>query len=106
MHCRKSPRSYEACRSTANDRHLCHGGEAIPVLLHSHHGAKRNKGEALYHTCGHSRRLAFAAQSPFNERMANFFFRYHPQPHPTAVFLEVADARTWLTTAAPQPSLS
>lgn len=50
--------------------------------------------------------MAFAAQSPFNERMANIFFRYHPQPHPTAVFLEVADARTWLTTAAPQPSLS
>jgi hypothetical protein len=62
--------------------------------------------DALDHTCGHSRRLAFAAQSPFNERMATIFFRYHPRPHPTAVFLEVADARAWLTTAAPQPSLS
>ena len=62
--------------------------------------------DALNHTCGHSRRLAFAAQSPFNERLATIFFRYHPRPHPTAVFLDIADARAWLTSTAPQPSLS
>ncbi len=50
--------------------------------------------------CGLARRLALAAQSPFNERLANIYFRYHPRENETAVFLEETDARKWLTTSA------
>ena len=56
--------------------------------------------------CGLARRLALAANSTFNERLANIYFRYHPREQETAVFLEEADARKWLTEALPQPSLS
>lgn len=56
--------------------------------------------------CGLARRLALAAQSPFNERLATIYFRYHPREHETAVFLGEADARKWLTGGIPQPSLS
>lgn len=56
--------------------------------------------------CGLARRLALAAQSPFNERLASIYFRYHPREHATAVFLDEGDAREWLAKALPQPSLS
>ncbi len=56
--------------------------------------------------CGLSRRLALAASSPFNERLASIYFRYHPREEETAVFIDEADARAWLTQAMPQPSLS
>lgn len=55
--------------------------------------------------CGLARRLALAAQSTFNERLVNIYFRYHPRENETAVFLEEADARHWLA-KAPLPSLS
>lgn len=56
--------------------------------------------------CGNAHRLAFAAQSSFNERLANIYFRYHPRPHPTGIFLTEADARKWLATKLPTPSAS
>lgn len=56
--------------------------------------------------CGLSRRLALAAASPFNERIASIYFRYHPREGDTAVFLEESDARAWLTRGIPKPSLS
>jgi len=56
--------------------------------------------------CGLARRLALAAQSPFNERLANIYFRYHPRAHDTAVFLDEADARDWSLKGMPRTSLS
>lgn len=56
--------------------------------------------------CGNAHRLAFAAQSSFNERLANIYFRYHPRQHPTGIFLTEADARKWLATKLPAPSAS
>lgn len=56
--------------------------------------------------CGLSRRLALAAQSPFNERLASIYFKYNPRANETAVFLEESDARAWLTQTLLQPSLS
>ena len=70
----------------------------LSVLAIDHHAV--NGG------CGLARRLAFAAQSPFNERLARIYFRYHPRLEETVVFLEEADARAWLTQGMPQPSLS
>jgi hypothetical protein len=70
----------------------------LNVLSMDHHEAHGG--------CGLARRLALAAQSPFNERLANIYFRYHPRTHDTAVFLEVSDARAWLTQQLPRPSLS
>lgn len=43
--------------------------------------------------CGLARRSALVAQSPFNERLATIYFRYHPREHATHAFLEEADAR-------------
>ncbi|HRD52392.1 MAG TPA: hypothetical protein PKY96_07060 [Flavobacteriales bacterium] len=70
----------------------------LNVLALDHH--------ALNGGCGLARRLAFAAQSAFNERLARIYFRYHPRDGETAVFVEEADARAWLTQSMPQPSLS
>lgn len=70
----------------------------LNVLAVDHHEA--NGG------CGLARRLALAAQSAFNERLANIYFRYHPRANETMVFLAEADARKWLTESMPQPSLS
>lgn len=56
--------------------------------------------------CGMSRRLALVASSPFNERIATIYFRYHPREEETAVFVEEKDALAWLTERLPQPSLS
>ena len=56
--------------------------------------------------CGLARRLALAAQSPFNERLANIYFRDHPRDNETAVFLNEVDAREWLARTLPEPSLS
>ncbi|MEO8589628.1 MAG: hypothetical protein ABI432_09680 [Flavobacteriales bacterium] len=56
--------------------------------------------------CGLARRLALAAQSTFNERLASIYFRYHPRKYATAVFIAEADAREWLASKLPQPSLS
>jgi hypothetical protein len=56
--------------------------------------------------CGLSKRLALAAASPFNERLATIYFRYHPRDGETAVFVEEADARAWLMQGLSQPSLS
>lgn len=70
----------------------------LNVLALDHH--------ALNGGCGLARRLAFAAQSTFNERLARIYFRYHPRAGETAVFVEEEDARAWLTQGMPQPSLS
>lgn len=56
--------------------------------------------------CGLSKRLALAASSTFNERLAGIYFRYHPRAEETAVFVDEAHARAWLTQGMPQPSLS
>jgi hypothetical protein len=56
--------------------------------------------------CALAKRLAFAANSPFNERIAKIYFRYHPRANETEVFVEEADARRWLAHSMPQPSLS
>ncbi|MBK7945218.1 MAG: hypothetical protein IPJ85_07910 [Flavobacteriales bacterium] len=70
----------------------------LNVLSLDHH--------AINGGCGLARRLAFAAQSSFNERLARIYFRYHPRDGETAVFLDEVDARAWLTQGMPQPSLS
>lgn len=56
--------------------------------------------------CANSRRLAFAANSGFNQRLLEIYFRYHPRPHPTRVFLEEGDAREWLLNGMEVPSMS
>ncbi|MBL7940268.1 MAG: hypothetical protein JNL43_12975 [Flavobacteriales bacterium] len=56
--------------------------------------------------CGNVERMAFATQSSFNERLTKIYFRYHPRPYPTGVFLSEADARKWLATKLPEPSAS
>ncbi|MFN3874285.1 MAG: hypothetical protein ACK4L7_00030 [Flavobacteriales bacterium] len=56
--------------------------------------------------CGRSKRLAVAASSPFNERLAGIYFRYHPRPEETAIFSDEADARRWLTECLAQPPRS
>lgn len=61
---------------------------------------------ALHGGCGRSKRLAVAASSAFNERLASIYFRYHPRPEETAVFQHEEDARRWLMQGLPQPSLS
>lgn len=70
----------------------------LSVLAIDHHAA--NGG------CGLARKLAFAAQCPFNERLARIYFRYHPRSGETAIFLDESDARAWLTQDMPLPSLS
>lgn len=70
----------------------------LNVLAIDHH--------AMNGGCGLARRLAFAAQSTFNERIARIYFRYHPRDRETAIFLAESDARAWLTQGMPQPSLS
>jgi len=70
----------------------------LNVLSMDHHAAHGG--------CGNAHRLAFAAQSSFNERLTNIYFRYHPRQHPTGIFLTEADARKWLATKLPTPSAS
>lgn len=70
----------------------------LNVLTIDHHAA--NGG------CGSVERMALATQSVFNERIANIYFRYHPRPHPTGIFVSEADARKWLATTLPEPSAS
>ena len=43
-----------------------------------------------------TRRLAFAGQSPLNERLANLYFSYFPRQNETRVFHDERDARQWL----------
>lgn len=69
----------------------------LDVLSVDHH--------AMNGGCGASERLALAAQSTFNARLSNIFFRYHPRPHETAVFLTEAEARSWLSSVLPEPSI-
>lgn len=45
--------------------------------------------------CG-TRRLAFAAQSEVNERLASIYFAYHPRQWDTSVFRTEEEARAWL----------
>lgn len=56
--------------------------------------------------CGLARRLALAASSAFNERLATIYFRYHPREEKTAVFLDEKDARAWLTEQLPLRPMS
>lgn len=70
----------------------------LNVLTIDHHAV--NGG------CGAVERMAFATQSSFNERLTNIYFRYHPRPHPTGVFVSETDARKWLATKLPEPSAS
>ncbi|HMQ75623.1 MAG TPA: hypothetical protein PKE21_04610 [Flavobacteriales bacterium] len=43
-----------------------------------------------------TRRLAFAGQSPLNERLANLYFSYFPRHSETRVFHDEREARLWL----------
>jgi len=61
---------------------------------------------AMHGGCGGAQRLALATQSPFNKRLSDIYFRYHPRPKPTGIFLTEDDARKWLTTKLPEPSAS
>lgn len=61
---------------------------------------------ALNGGCGQARRLALAAQSTFNERLAGIYFRYHPRENATAVFFDEGDARHWLSEGVPEASLA
>lgn len=70
----------------------------LNVLSMDHH--------ALHGGCGLSKRLALAASSPFNERLAGIYFRYHPRGEDTAVFVEESAARAWLAEGMAQPALS
>ena len=67
----------------------------IKVISIDHH--------ALSGGCENSRRLALAAQSRMNQKLAEIHFRYHPRPYETAVFMNEGEARTWLGCA---PSLN
>ena len=63
------------------------------------------------HAVGHgvkcnSNRLAFAAQSEMNERLASIYFSYHPRKEETAVFLQEKDARAWLVAKVKERTLS
>ena len=51
-------------------------------------------------------RLAFAAQSEMNERLASIYFSYHPRKEETAVFLQEKDARAWLVAKVKERTLS
>jgi hypothetical protein len=64
----------------------------INVVTLDHH--------ALNGGCANSRRLAFAAQSGLNRKLAQIYFRYHPRPYGTEVFMDEQEARTWLGSAA------
>ena len=70
----------------------------LSVLSVDHH--------ALSGGCGGAQRLALAAQSSFNQRITDIYFRYHPRQHATRIFLTQEDARKWLTTRLPEPSAS
>jgi len=61
---------------------------------------------AIHDGCGDAHRMALATQSTFNERLTNIYFRYHPRPHPTGIFLSESDARKWLKTGSPSASAS
>lgn len=61
---------------------------------------------ALNGGCGGAQRLALAAQSTFNERITEIYFKYHPRAHATGIFLTEEDARKWLDTKLPEPSAS
>jgi hypothetical protein len=54
---------------------------------------------AMFGDCENSRRLALAAHSELNRKLAEIHFRYHPRPHDTAVFLGEEEARAWLANA-------
>lgn len=56
--------------------------------------------------CGGAKRLALAAQSSFNQRISDIYYRYHPRTHTTRIFLTEEDARKWLATKLPEPSAS
>jgi hypothetical protein len=43
-----------------------------------------------------TRSLAWAATDMLAERMASLYYAYFPQPFPTRVFTEEAEARKWL----------
>lgn len=70
----------------------------LSVLNVDHH--------AKHGGCHGARRLALAAQSAFNQRISDIYFRYHPRPHPTGVFLTEEEARKWLAVGIPEPSAS
>ena len=70
----------------------------LNVLTVDHHA--ENGG------CGSVQRLALATCSTFNERLTNIYFRYHPRPNPTGIFVTEEDARKWLATKLPEPSAS
>ncbi len=61
---------------------------------------------AIHGICGTARRLAFVTGDELNARLAEIHFRYFPRHFETAVFRNEQDARQWLSTKAPQPSLS
>lgn len=68
---------------------------AMNVVSTDHHD--------LFGDCANSRRLALAAQSELNQKLAEIHYRYHPRPHDTAVFFGEEEARAWL---AAEPALN
>lgn len=44
----------------------------------------------------HSKAVAWVVRSAHNERFTRLYFNYFPSPVPAAIFLEEAEARTWL----------
>ncbi len=61
---------------------------------------------ATHGVCGNARRLAFVVPDQLHAKLAEIHFRYYPRPFETHVFTTEEDARRWLSTKAPQPSLS
>ncbi len=53
-----------------------------------------------------TRFLAVAANSLMHERMASLYFAYFPQTFTTRIFVEEAEARTWLSAQLAERSLN
>lgn len=60
----------------------------INVMTKNHYAGRK----VLEHTLA----VAWAASTLMNERMASLYLSYFPQPFPTQVFMEEAEARAWL----------
>ncbi len=61
---------------------------------------------AAHGICGTTRRLAFVVPDELHAKLAEIHFRYFPRPFETHIFTAEEDARRWLSSQAPQPSLS
>ncbi len=92
-------------------RNLCHTGspDVLMVLPADTEvdirAVTADPGQVLG-PCTQAGRLAFVAEGPLNPKLVEIHLRYHPREQATQVFGNEADARQWLATEAPQPSLS